>query len=361
MQWELHSPLTCRYIRPSLHCVQAAGILFLRWAETMSFALYRRPGGVVFLDDDPDYLEMLAAVMPQEWHVRLFMRPIACIELLQSEASPWEADAWRQQDIIRRWREGASLVPQILQYWREDGTTRFGFTQICVVDYSMPAMTGLEVLSGVSGWSGSRALLTGRADELLAVSAFNRGLIEQFIPKQAPEVRRRITESVQGLLETPNPRHEQIWRSTLSREQHALLREPRVTRALEDIARRQGWIEHVVIGSPFGVLSLDDNANIGWLQLELQDNLGELAEMAQSQGFDSDTVQLVKHGKKLIDVELAPALGAAHKAMPQEAFEVGAGSGLHAALFRLDPAFSPGLAASYSQFMAARADRTLSD
>ena len=39
---------------------------------TMSFALYRRPGGVVFLDDDPDYLEMLAEVMPLDWYVRLF-------------------------------------------------------------------------------------------------------------------------------------------------------------------------------------------------------------------------------------------------------------------------------------------------
>ena len=75
----------------------------------MSFALYRRPGGVVFLDDDPDYLEMLAEVMPLDWYVRLFLRPVACIELLLKEparcgsrwgsrrdaaASSWRTKAW---------------------------------------------------------------------------------------------------------------------------------------------------------------------------------------------------------------------------------------------------------------------------
>ena len=30
----------------------------------MTFPLFHRPGTVVFLDDDPDYLEMLALVLP---------------------------------------------------------------------------------------------------------------------------------------------------------------------------------------------------------------------------------------------------------------------------------------------------------
>ena len=40
----------------------------------------------------------------------------------------------------------------------------------------MPAMNGLQVLGELVNWSGSRVLLTGRADEQIAVSAFNAGL-----------------------------------------------------------------------------------------------------------------------------------------------------------------------------------------
>lgn len=328
----------------------------------MSFALYRRPGGVVFLDDDPDYLEMLAEVMPPDWYVRLFLRPVACIDILLEEPVRWEADAWRHQEIINRWREGSPLIPQILAYWREDGSARFGLTQVCVVDYSMPAMSGLRVLGELSGWSGARVLLTGRADEQLAVSAFNRGLIEQFIPKQAPEIRLRLTDAISNRLSTPNARHEQTWRATLSREQHALLCHPAIAQSLENLSKKQGWVEHVVTGAPFGIVALDSKANVSWLQLEPADKLPELAEMAASQGWDAPTVESIRSGRQLIDLELQPALGEVHKPTPQQAFALGGDSTiLHAALFPLEAPFSPGMDASYDNFMSSRSERSLQD
>jgi CheY-like chemotaxis protein len=329
---------------------------------TMSFALYRRPGGVVFLDDDLDYLEMLAEVMPLDWYVRLFLRPVACIDLLLQELPRWEADAWAQQEIINRWREGTSLIPQILQYWREDGTARFELTRVCVVDYSMPAMSGLRVLSELTNWSGSRILLTGRADEQLAVSAFNRGLIDQFIPKQSPEIRLRLTDAIQSLRYLPDARHQQTWRATLSREQHALLSDPAISQALENLTLRQGWIEHVVIGAPFGVLALDPKGGVSWLQLEPAENLQELAEMAESQGWDASTVQDIRAGKRLLDLELQLALGTGHKAQPRQAFAMADGPArLYAALFAVHGDFSPGFMSSHERFMATCGERLLPD
>ena len=328
----------------------------------MSFALYRRPGGVVFLDDEPDYVEMLAEVMPLDWFVRLFLRPVACIELLLKEVPLWEADAWAQQEIVNRWREGASLIPQVLAYWRANGTARFGLSQVCVVDYSMPAMSGLRVLGELTDWSGKRVLLTGRADEQLAVSAFNRGLIEQFIPKQSPEIRLRLTEAIKSLLRVPNARHQQTWRATLNRAQHEFLCQSGVEQALENLALKNGWIEHVVMGAPFGVLALDSKGAASWLQLEPARNLQELAEMAASHGCDAATVSDIRAGKKLIDLELQLALGTPDQAAPRAAFAVGADSALlHAALFPIGEAFSPGLAASHQHFMSGHCDRALQD
>ncbi len=328
----------------------------------MSFALYRRPAGVVFLDDDPDYIEMLADVMPADWYVRLFLRPVECIAQLMQEPTFWEADAWRQQEIVNRWRDGTPLIPQILQYWREDGTLRFGLTQVCVVDYSMPAMSGLRVLSELTGWAGSRILLTGRADEQLAVSAFNRGLIDQFVPKQSPELRMRLTDAISSLLRAPNARHEQIWRATLTREQHALLCMPAISDTLEYLLLKHGWIEHVVIGAPFGILALDSHGRVNWLQLEPADKLQELAEIAESQGWDAATVQDVRSGAKLLDLELQLALGAQHLPQPREAFAMGSDPALlHAALFAVDAAFSPASTDSHDGFMASRGARQLPD
>jgi CheY-like chemotaxis protein len=328
----------------------------------LSFPLYRRPGGVVFLDDDGDYLEMLAEVMPPDWYVRMFLRPVACIDQLDKETLQWEADAWAQQEIINRWHAGAMLIPQILQYWRDDGMARFALTRVCVVDYAMPAMSGLRVLGELTGWSGSRILLTGRADEQLAVSAFNRGLIDQFIAKQSPGIRLRLTEAIQTLRQVPDTRHQQTWRATLSREQHALLCEPAIFAALEKVALQQGWIEQVAIGAPFGLLALNAQGSVSWLQLERSENLTELAERAESQGLDAATVQDIGAGRQLVDLELQLALGVGENARAQPAFAVGgAPARLYAAVFSVPDYVSPGPAASYARFSATVENRVLED
>ncbi|MDB5931593.1 MAG: response regulator receiver protein [Polaromonas sp.] len=324
----------------------------------MSFSLYRRPGGVVFLDDDRDYLEMLGEVMPPDWYVRLFLRPIACIDLLHQDIHSREADAWEQQEIINRWREGALLIPEILAYWRRDGTARFALTQMAVVDYAMPAMSGLQVLGELTRWPGTRILLTGRADEQLAVSAFNRGLINQFIPKQSPDIRLRLTTAINSLRARADERNQQIWLATLTPAQHALLGDPLVARALQDILDRQGWVEHVVIGAPFGVLALNAQGAASWLQLEPAGNLHELADMASTQGWDTAAVQDIRTGKKLVDLELA--LGASHQPLLREAWHLpGEAASVYAAIFTVGEAFSPGLPRSYRQFLADQGERLL--
>lgn len=327
-----------------------------------SFALYRRPGGVVFLDDDRDYLEMLAEVMPPDWYVRLFVRPVACIELLLQECQDSEADVWSQQEIVTRWREGAALIPQILQYWREDGTRRLALMRVCVVDYAMPAMSGLRVLGELPHWPGSRILLTGRADEQLAISAFNRGLIEQFMPKQTPNIGRSLAGVIENRRQLPDQRYQQIWRATLSRGQHALLCDALIAQALEQLAREQGWTEHVVIGAPFGVLGLNAQGGVSWLQLEPAANLPELADMADSQGWDAATVQDIREGKKLIDLEFQLALGAGYRPEARTAWVIaGSADRLHAALFSVHESLSPGAGRSYARFMTTCGQRALQD
>lgn len=328
----------------------------------MRFPIYCRPGGIVFLDDDPDFLQMVAEVMPNSWHVRLFQRPVKCAEVLDQEHPVWEADTRSQQEIINRWRNGAPLIPQILKYWREDGTTRFSLTQVCVVDYTMPAKNGLQFLEDIESWKGSRILLTGRADEQIAVGAFNSGLIEKYIPKQTPELRLRLVEDIHGMLQRSAERHQQTWLPTLSQSQQSLIGDPLIAKRLGELANMQGWVEHVVIGAPFGVLSLDFEGTIRWLQLESAENLHELAEIAESQGWDDETVQDIKAGEMLIDLELRQALGDGRTPQPREAFPIaGEKSVLYAAQFGVYEDLSFGFMNSHGRFLAGHAVRELQD
>jgi len=325
----------------------------------MSFSLFQRPGTIVFLDDDPDYLEMLALVLPRHWHVKLFLRPNDCINYLQQEPPFWEADAWNQQQLVDHWREGKPLIPQALAYWSKY-TERHALTRICVVDYSMPAMDGLQTLAELVDWPGSRVLLTGQADEQIAVSAFNRGLIDQFIAKQTPDISHRLIEAVQHLLLAPDPRHAQIWRATLTPEQNALLRVPSVGRDLADFANKR-WVEYLVIGDPFGVLGMDAAGHVSWLQLEPTGGLRDLAELAEAEGIGAAALEDIRQGRKLIDIELRQALG--HGAPPElnPAFAIGRDAHLLGALFTVPARYCPDPANSYSSWLARQERRRVID
>lgn len=325
----------------------------------MSFPLFQRPGTVVFLDDDPDYLEMLALVLPRHWHVKLFLRPADCINYLQQESPFWEADAWNQQQLIDHWRDGKPLIPQVLAYWSKY-SERYALTRICVVDYSMPGMDGLQALGELVDWPGARVLLTGQADEQVAVNAFNRGLIDQFIAKQTPDISHRLIEAIHHLMAAPNARHSQIWRATLTPEQNALLRVPSVGRDLgEFVAKR--WVEHVVIGDPFGVLGMDAAGQVSWLQLEPAGGLAELAELAEAEGVGTAGREEICQGRKLVDLELRQALG--HGAPPElnPAFPIGRDAHLLGSLFAVAPNFSPPKVNSFTSWLARQERRRVQD
>ena len=118
----------------------------------------------------------------------------------------------------------------------------------------------------------------------------------------------------------------------------------------------------MVIGAPFGVLALDPKGSVSWLQLEPAEKLPELAEIAESQGWDAQTVQDIRDGNKLIDLELQLALGASHKSQPRQAFAL-AGDPviLYAALFTVNETLCPGFMNSHERFIATCGERQLLD
>lgn len=323
----------------------------------MSFPLFQRPGTIVFLDDDPDYLEMLAVVLPRHWNVKLFLQPQECINYLQQEPPFWEADAWNQQQLVEQWRGGMALIPQVLGYWAKY-SERYALAQVCVMDYSMPGMDGLQALGELVDWPGSKVLLTGQADEQIAVNAFNRGLIDQFIAKQTPDISRRLIDAIERLLHSPNDRYSQIWRGTLTPEQNALLRVPSVGKELTEFVAKR-WVEHVVIGDPFGILGLDAEGRASWLQLEPAHGLGDLAALAETEGVPSSAVADIRQGRKLVDLELRQALGRLAPPELVPAFSIGREETVLGALYAIDPQYSPPVALSYSHWLARQPSRTL--
>ena len=298
-------------------------------------ALYHRAGSVALLDDDPDFLDMLAGAVPRRWRARRFQSSDSCINHLQQEPPKWEADYWAQQQLLDAWRGGASLLPLVLRYWARGGAQR-ALTQVLVADYLMPGRDGIETLRELVDWPGRRVLLTGCFDERLGTDSFNDGLIDQYVVKQDRDLLGRLVTSVEALRARPNLRQHQIWSATLQPRHWEQLGRRSVADALHAFLTRN-FAEWVVLGEPFGVLGMQENGDVQWLQLALQDELEELAAISVASGMSREVGAQIAAGRKLSNIELRLAFRTKDaQALP--ALQVGDEPGLLAAVTRVHTA-----------------------
>lgn len=316
--------------------------------------LYHRQGSVVLLDDAPDFLEALVPVLPRRWNIETFFSAESCLNYLQQQPPLWEADLWAQQRIVDEWRAGEPIIQNVLRYWLES-PDRFALTKVCIIDHLMPGMTGLEMLEELVEWPGQRLLLTGEFDAQMATAAFNRGAIDYFLPKQTPHVGAAVSEAVDTLMNRPDVRHHQVWASTLTPEQVAVLRTPSIAQDLMDFVSRS-FIEWVVIGKPFGILGLGETGLTSWLQLQPTQGLEHLAELAREHGASAQELADIRAGRCVHDVELRADLRSLETAATTPAFYVGDTGTLLAGLHRITEVSSPA-ALSYYNWLRRQAQR----
>jgi CheY-like chemotaxis protein len=325
----------------------------------LNFPLYQRSGTLIFLDDDIDYLEMLGMVVPTSLQVELFSRPTAFIARMTHEPARWEADAGLQLQMIDRWRQGQHLLTQVLRYWSTN-PARYQLAQTCVVDYAMPGIDGLRVLQTLLDWPGSRILLTGQADEQIAIRAFNNGLIDQFIPKQTADIAGRLMTTLLKLARTAHPRLNTVWRTALQGHHQAQLEAPSVAESLLALAESR-WIEYVVLAEPFGILGLDAEGECDWLQLEPSSGLKDVADLARSAGLGFDTVRAIQGGHLLPAIELQQRVGFQGAVRTQQTIPIGDDGLLIGALFHLDKSDLPEPIYPYRHFLDKQSVRGIQD
>lgn len=142
---------------------------------------------------------------------------------------------------------------------------------VLVLDYQMPGMNGMEFLQQVTQLPAQRILLTGQADEKIACDMFNEGLIQQFVPKgdnPNENTLKRLRERIIQLRLAAITDESLMWRACLSFEQTQRMKKNELS--LIALGEVRGWVEHVVLPSPFGVLARDRKGRVEFLSLEAE-------------------------------------------------------------------------------------------
>lgn len=256
---------------------------------------YRHPTTLIAVDDDPLFLESLAFALGRDARVRAFTRAETALAALK---------------VPHRSPEAALLAPldaadlNELPGDRDDVALRLraqgildiaGDPERCrlvsaiVADYDMPGLDGIAFFKALGDTEAERILLTGKADERVAVTAFNAGLIDRFLLKQDPDVRAKLRRAVRDAETACFARRTWLMQGMLAAA-GSFLADPAVSEFMASLGHGAGHVEHYLVTDPPGLLCRDAAGAVELFLIQSEAAIADHMAAAAEHGLDPDAV-----------------------------------------------------------------------
>lgn len=251
------------------------------------FALspFYHPTTIVLVDDNQTFLDSLDLDLNIEYGYRTFTQPEEALAYLnQPPALPPLADRCFVLDYHAANGPTIQLDLNILEQ-EVTRVERFQRNAVLIVDYAMPSMDGLELCAQLTDPYLMKAMLTGVADEKIAVAAFNAGLIHRFVPKHDVMSTHNISRFVAELQIAHFHQHSARLRSNLAINPPEFLVDEQIADFVHQLMRRERLVEYYLVAEPDGLLLLDSAGTM--LRLIVLDEQAMDAQLAYAQAHQA--------------------------------------------------------------------------
>jgi len=246
---------------------------------------YYHPTSVVVVDDNDLFLHTLDLRLPGDMAYLLHHDARAALERVnggQTETSiaercffSTEGSSLWQQPIIQL--DLGSIEREI------SNPKRFDRISVVIVDYAMPAMNGLEFCGAITDSNVKKILLTGVADEKLAVKAFNDGLIDRFLPKSGNSTLDLIVSFTRDLQRSYFFDQQRTFRDSLRTAAPQFFMDQAITRHFDGIRERYDIAEYYLVGDPTGYLMVSGDGQL--FRLVILSESGQQAQVGFAEQF----------------------------------------------------------------------------
>ncbi len=245
------------------------------------------PTTVAFVDDSAAFLSNLSLQLDPELAFRMFSSPGEGLKYLNARAaqdqpvspifSPYldrteENDA--HQVIAMRVDAIRSLVNR---------PARFESISVVVVDYDMPELNGIEFCRRLTNPSIKKIMLTGKADEHVAVKSFNEGLIDRFIRKHEADAVETLNQAIHDMQLAHFDKSSGSVLDALAVSEYAFLKDGALAAHVQGIFDSFGIVEHYLSYQPHGLLMFDAEGTAYLLIIHTDESLRGVREIAVEQ------------------------------------------------------------------------------
>ncbi|MFW6093087.1 MAG: response regulator [Pseudomonadota bacterium] len=244
----------------------------------LTLSPYFHPTTVVIVDDNEAFMRSLTLELPASIACRGFTDPEEALGFVNEP--PGLPPLVDRCFSLERSRGSEALIRLDLGTIEQEISQlqRFRRVSVVLVDYAMPFVDGLEFCRRVADPHPRRAMLTGVADEKLAVEAFNAGLIHRFIPKHRAAAVEAVIAFIAELEREYFNQALARLKSTLALDPPGFLVDPELAVAVQRLMATERVVEYYLVNDPPGFLMLRSDGSA--LRLVLLDETGRAHQRA---------------------------------------------------------------------------------
>jgi CheY-like chemotaxis protein len=329
---------------------------------TISLPVYQHPTSIVLVDDSASFI---ASVEYQ-------LNPTLAVKSFQDahEALGWlgglhHADdgkclpiriGYDEQTFSFERRTIALDVDQVYRIVLDP--ERFRTAAVVVVDYAMTAINGLDFCRALKGLPCKKILFTGEANEMIAVEAFNQGLIDRYLKKNDPSAMDRLEFEIAALEREYFIEKSGTLKDLLVQHTYSFVSDEAVVKLVDTLVARHGFVEYFLFPDPAGILFFDADGKSTLMVVETW--AGLIAHLETAQDYNAP----VELKAALRDAQVVPFFwksGGMYTEKSQDwqqyclpAQICSGAENYYWALFDLPEGFLHGPVYSYNKFMADR-------
>jgi CheY-like chemotaxis protein len=261
--------------------------------------IYQHPTLTVLIDDSQSFLESLAFRLGSQFANKSFCEPQTALGWLKREhlysihlANDAVLVSYDEKTGSFERRNASIDVAQI--YYVVMNRERFAIPSVLVIDYEMPQMNGVEFCQTIKELPCRKILLTGEADEKIAVEAFNRNLIDCFINKSDPDALDKLEAEITKLQRCFFNRQSQTLKDILSRHSYSFLSDPVIGELVQELCTQNHFVEYYLFPNPDGILFVDTQGKATLMVIETRASLKAHLEIAQDQDAPPEMLDALK-------------------------------------------------------------------
>lgn len=220
---------------------------------------YFHPTTIVFADDNTSFLESISLSLPAHLTFKAFSRAAPAEAYLNSLTELPDLPSRCIRQTLNAQAQPV-LTFDLDEVEREiSNPARFERVSVVVIDFSMPDRDGIEMARALKHLPVKKLLLTGVADEKVAVAAFNEGIIDRFVRKNEGESLGDSTPEIEALTVSYFEQYVDRLVAGVNAMSPGFLNSEPVAARVNALLQDKGAVEHYLVNDPPGLLMLDMN------------------------------------------------------------------------------------------------------